>query len=189
MKKIPVFLMTAFMVVSLAACGSSKQNQPVQGVIENSKKAENTEARQNDGTNVAESTETKSDNSTNTDTTNTANSENATEESNGSNILITYFTVPETDGVDAVSSASRVVTKDGILGNTEFIAKEIQKNLGGDLFAIKTTQEYPGTHDELLTFAYNEKSDNARPELSTHIDNLDSYDYIFVGYPKMEYSL
>lgn len=197
MKKIPVFLMTAFMVISLAACGSSKQNQPVQGVIENSKKAENTETnadnstnaaqntevKANEGTNVAESTETKPDNNTNTDTTNTANSENATEESNGSNILITYFTVPETDGVDAVSSASRVVTKDGILGNTEFIAKEIQKNLGGDLFAIETTQEYPGTHDELLTFAYNEKSDNARPELSTHIDSLESYDYIFVGYP------
>lgn len=27
------------------------------------------------------------------------------------------------------------------------------------------------------------KRKNARPELSTHIENLDSYDYIFVGYP------
>lgn len=151
MKKIPVFLLAAFIVLCLASCGNSKQNQPVQGVIENPQKAENTETK--------------------------------AEEPGESNILIAYFTVPETDGIDTVSGASRVVTKDGVLGNTEFIAKEIQKNLGGDLFAIETTQEYPGTHDDLLTFAYNEKSDNARPELSTHIDNLDKYDYIFIGYP------
>ena len=99
------------------------------------------------------------------------------------NILIAYFTVPETDGVDTVSGASRVATEDGVLGNTQFIATEIQKNVGGDLFAIETVQDYPGTHDALLDFAYNEKSDQARPELSTHIDNLDDYDYIFVGYP------
>lgn len=100
-----------------------------------------------------------------------------------SNILIAYFTVPETDGVDTVAGASRVATADGVLGNTEFIAKEIQKNLGGDLFAIETVQEYPGTHGALLDYAYKEKSDNARPEISAHIDNLDSYEYIFIGFP------
>lgn len=67
--------------------------------------------------------------------------------------------------------------------NTQFIATEIQKNLGGDLFAIETEQKYPGTHDKLLDFAYNEKSDNARPKLAAHIDNLKDYDYIFIGYP------
>lgn len=67
------------------------------------------------------------------------------EQSSGeSNILIAYFTVPETDGVDTVSSASRVTTDEGVLGNTEYIATELQKNLGGDLFAIQTVQEYPG---------------------------------------------
>lgn len=100
-----------------------------------------------------------------------------------SNILIAYFTVPENDGTDAVSSASRVVTEDEMKGNTEFVATEIQKNLGGDLFAIETVQEYPGTHDALLDFAYKEKSDHVRPELITYIDNLDDYEYIFVGYP------
>ena len=52
------------------------------------------------------------------------------------------------------------------------------------LWAIQSSlQEYPGSHDPLLEFAYNEKSDDARPELSTHIENLDGYDYIFIGYP------
>ena len=69
------------------------------------------------------------------------------------------------------------------MGNTQFVATEIQKNLGGDLFAIQTVQDYPGTHEALLDFAYDEKSRNARPELASHIENLDNYDYIFVGYP------
>lgn len=105
------------------------------------------------------------------------------ENTGSSKILITYFTVPETDGLDTVSSASRVAEDGVVVGNTEFIAREIQKNLGGDLFEIKTVQEYPGSHDSLLDFAYDEKSDNVRPELLTHIENLDSYDVIFVGYP------
>lgn len=98
-------------------------------------------------------------------------------------ILITYFTVPETDGVDTVSGASRVATKDDVQGNTEFIANEIQKNLGGDLFEIKTVKKYPETHNSLLEDAYKEKSDDARPKLATKIENLDQYDYIFIGYP------
>lgn len=51
------------------------------------------------------------------------------------------------------------------------------------MFAIETVQEYPGTHEELLEFAYEELQENARPELATQIENLDSYDTIFLGFP------
>lgn len=108
---------------------------------------------------------------------------NQTNTSAGSKILIACFTVPETDGVDTVASASRVVKDDEVFGNTEFIASIIQETLGGDLFAIETVQEYPGSHEPLLEFAYNEKSDDARPELSSYIENLSEYDVIFVGFP------
>lgn len=101
----------------------------------------------------------------------------------GSKVLIAYFTVPETDGVDTVSGASRVAKDGEVLGNTEFIAKEIQKNLGGDLFAIETVQKYPGEYEELLDFAYEELDKGARPELSGKIENMDSYDVVLVGYP------
>ena len=103
--------------------------------------------------------------------------------SSGSNILIAYFGVPETDGTDTVAGASRVATEDGVVGNTEFIAQAIQQAVGGNLFAIETVQEYPGTHDELLDFAYNELRQDARPELAAEIENLDQYDVIFLGYP------
>lgn len=98
-------------------------------------------------------------------------------------ILIAYFSVPETDGVDTVAGASRVVVDGEVLGNNQYIAQLIQQKIGGDLFRIETEQEYPGSHDPLLEFAYNEKSDNARPVLSSQIENLDEYDVIFLGYP------
>lgn len=98
-------------------------------------------------------------------------------------ILIAYFSVMETDGVDAVAGASRVVDNEELLGNNQYIAQLIQRETGGDLFEIKTVQEYPKTHDPLLEFAYNEKAENARPELAGEIENLDSYDVIFVCYP------
>ena len=85
--------------------------------------------------------------------------------------------------MDAVAGASRVVVNGEVLGNSQYIAQLIQQEAGGDLFRIETVQEYPGSHDPLLEFAYNEKAENARPELASQIENPDSYDVIFLGYP------
>lgn len=100
-----------------------------------------------------------------------------------SGILIAYFGVPETDGTDTVANASRVATENGVVGNCQFIAQAIQQAVGGDLLAIETVQEYPGTHQPLLDFAYEELRQNARPELSSELENLEDYDVIFLGYP------
>ena len=74
--------------------------------------------------------------------------------------------------MDAVSGASRVVTDGEVLGNTQYIAQLIRQETGGDLFQIETVREYPGSHDALL-----------EAELASQIENLDSYDVIFMGYP------
>lgn len=98
-------------------------------------------------------------------------------------ILIAYFSVPETDGVDAVAGASRVVADGEVLGNNQYVAQLIQQEVGGELYRIETVQEYPGSHDPLLDFAYEEKAEQARPKLAGQIEDLDSYDTIFLGYP------
>lgn len=98
-------------------------------------------------------------------------------------VLVAYFSIPETDGVDTSSSASRVATDNGVLGNTQYVASIIQEEMNGDLFRIETVQNYPGTHDPLLEFAYEERSEDARPELSLEVENFDQYDVIFIGYP------
>ena len=98
-------------------------------------------------------------------------------------ILIAYFSVPETDGVDAVAGASRVVADGEVLGNNQYVAQLIQQEVGGELYRIETVQEYPGSHDPLLDFACEEKAEQARPKLAGQIEDLDSYDTIFLGYP------
>lgn len=107
-----------------------------------------------------------------------------TQDTGKGNILIAYFTLPMEDGVDAVSRASRKQSDDGTFGNIMYMAHVIQKNAGGELFSIETAQKYPTDNmDDLLEFAAKEKSEDARPELSTHIENLDDYDTVFIGYP------
>lgn len=104
-------------------------------------------------------------------------------------ILVVYFTVPETDGVDASSGASRVVSRGNLYGNTEYIARIISESTGGELFVLKTEQAYPGTHTALVNAAKKESEAQVRPRLSTHIRNLKDYDVIFVGYPNWWYDM
>lgn len=109
--------------------------------------------------------------------------ETAAEEETGSSILVAYFTMPETDGVDAVSGASRVVVDGNLYGNTQYLANLIHERTGGELFEIEAVQAYPGEHEPLIDQAAEEQSADTRPELAAHIENLDDYDVIFLGYP------
>lgn len=104
-------------------------------------------------------------------------------EANGSNILIAYFSMPEASGVDAEAGASRIVIDGQVVGNIQFMAETIAENVGGDLFRIETVQTYPAEHDELIDFAAEELDGNVRPELASHIENIENYDTIFIGYP------
>ena len=68
-------------------------------------------------------------------------------------------------------------------GNTESVAERIAERVDADVFEIETVQEYPENYDELLDYARNEQRSAARPELSEHIDDIERYDVIFLGYP------
>lgn len=112
--------------------------------------------------------------------------EPAAEEAGDSSILIAYFSVPEdidTEGIDADAGASVVVRDGQTMGNLEFMADIIAQTVGGDLFRIETTEEYPLDHDPLVDQAAVEQEEEARPQLSTEITNLEQYDTILLGYP------
>lgn len=108
-------------------------------------------------------------------------------ESGSSNMLVAYFTYAENaqlpDGVDASSSASIQTWNDEMTGNTGVVAHMISEVTGAELFSIQTTEKYPDNYDDTIDQGQKEQSENARPELSTHIENLDSYDTIFLGFP------
>mgnify|MGYP002571264244 FL=1 len=102
------------------------------------------------------------------------------------NILIAYFSVPEnvdTDGIDANSGASIVVKNKDVLGNMQYMAMTIQEAIGGELFRIETKGKYPLEHETLVNQAKEEQNEEVRPELATHIENVEQYDMIFLGYP------
>ena len=101
----------------------------------------------------------------------------------GGNILIAYFTAAENSGVDAIASASFTTINGQAVGRIRAVADMIQENVGGDLFSIRTSVVYPTDGGELIDYAAAEQEDNARPELTSHIENLDQYDTIFIGYP------
>lgn len=107
----------------------------------------------------------------------------------GGKVLVVYFSVPETDGVDASSGASRVLSGGKVMGNTQYVATIISEATGSDLFEIKTVHTYPGSHKALIDAAKVEIDNNARPKLATHIKNLKDYDVVFVGFPNWWYDM
>ena len=69
------------------------------------------------------------------------------------------------------------------IGNTEVIAKKIRELTGSDTFEIKTIKSYPEDYTETTNVAKEELSNNFRPELTEIVDDMDSYDVIYIGYP------
>lgn len=94
-----------------------------------------------------------------------AGSQSDTTGSSGGNVLIAYFSWG---------------------GNTRGIAEEIQRQTGADLFEIQLVEPYSTDYNTVLEQAQRDQRAQARPELSTHVENMDQYDTIILGYPKME---
>ena len=91
--------------------------------------------------------------------------------------LVVYFSVPDN------RDNSYVEVNGERLGNTQYMAYVIQENTGADIFRILPKTPYPTDHNELLQVAQEEIRSNARPEIDGVIENFDSYDTVFVGYP------
>lgn len=91
--------------------------------------------------------------------------------------LVVYFSVPD-------DRDNSYVEIDGErLGNTQYMAYVIQDNTGANIFRILPENPYPTDHDALLEAAQEEIRTNARPKMEGSIEDFDSYDVVFVGYP------
>ena len=69
------------------------------------------------------------------------------------------------------------------VGNTAMVASYIKEYLKADSFEIVPIDKYPDNYYKCTELAQKEKDDNARPKITGKIDNFDSYDTVFVGYP------
>ena len=68
-------------------------------------------------------------------------------------------------------------------GNTHIVADMIAEETGGDLFEIATVNPYPDTYEECTEVAMQEQRENARPELTAQVENMEQYDTVYLGYP------
>lgn len=68
-------------------------------------------------------------------------------------------------------------------GNTQNIAREIQKQTNSDIFEIVPEVAYSDDYDEVVDLAKEEQKEKARPQIKNKIENLENYETIYVGYP------
>lgn len=171
MKKATNILLSLLLLVSLAACGSQRQEMPSSSlpvsVTDTPAPLESEESSQVESS--PESTEIPADS-------------RATD----SKVLIAYFsrwgnTEYPTD-VDATTSASIVIDGE-TYGTTEYVARMIQENVGGDLHLIQTQEPYPVDFDELRNLNHDEMESGYLPALMESNLDVSGYDTVFIGYP------
>ena len=79
--------------------------------------------------------------------------------------------------MDATTSASIVADEENY-GTTEYMARMIRENVGGDLHLIQTQEPYPTDFDELRDLNHSEMAENYLPALVE--SNLDTSRYAWV---------
>lgn len=84
---------------------------------------------------------------------------------------------PETgDGASLVVYFSRT-------GTTRRAAREIGRLTGAPLVELEAAEPYPDSYEATLSRARRELNAGARPALAGEIENWESYDTVYVGYP------
>lgn len=182
MKKAVIFLLNTALILAAAGCsGASEGNTLKETIVQEQMTEEKETAGEQSASKDGQDEKTVLQNADNAQNQESPESGRSSGESR---VLIAYFSIPEDvdiSGVDAIAGASIVVRDGQKLGNTEYVAGLIQKTIGGDLFRIETVENYPLDHDPLVDQAADEQDENARPQLASHIENVDQYETILLG--------
>lgn len=177
--------LAALMVLSLAACaGSQQEEQPASTeATEQSQSASVQEEEEPASLEEPASTEQQPEDST--------SAEQQTEQPSDaqeSGVLVAYFSWADNaviEGeVDAVASPSVTAP-----GNVQQLAQWVSERTGGDLFSIQVTEPYSSDWDACLERANQERAEDARPELTASVEQLERYDTVFLGYPNWWYGV
>lgn len=68
-------------------------------------------------------------------------------------------------------------------GNTRVIAGQISRDLGANLFEIRTSQPYPEDYEEMVAQAERERLQGFEPPLAELVEDVVSYRTVFLGFP------
>ena len=161
MKRIIMLFISLSMMLCLSACSDGTSSAETSSVQTESIDLQTTSEDKILSENEADVNVTDNEN---TDETNSEN---------GSKILVAFFSrAGENYGVGFIEK-----------GNTHIIADMIAEEMNADTFEIVRVTPYPEAYDDCTDEAQEEKTANARPELTAAVENFDDYDIIFLGYP------
>ena len=167
MRKLMVMAGIVLTLAMTTGCGSQKQET-----------ANTAETQTQETSNTAEVQEQETTDTTETQTENTeeiTTTEQTDSEENDA---------AETDNEDVSETKSNIlVSYFSWSGNTKTIAEMIAEETGADLFEIVPSVPYTEDYDAVVDQAQEEQSEGARPEIADTVENFDSYDTVFIGYP------
>lgn len=158
MKKIFTLMLAGIMLLGVTACGNSAGTET---------QTSSEPASEQDYV-AAESgiSDTAASEETNDENSESEASETKQTDSDVGNILVAYFSAT---------------------GTTKGVAETLAEGLGADIYEITPADPYT---DEDLDYNDNQSRStlemndtSARPEISGSVENMDSYDIVFVGYP------
>lgn len=164
MKRILITLTALSLILCLSACSNGENFSETVSVQTESGNLQTISEKEN-----------LSENKTDADVPNNENTENTSETNseNGSKILVAFFSrADENYGVGFIEK-----------GNTHIIADMIAEEMNADIFEIVRVTPYPEAYSDCTDEAQEEKTANARPELTAVVENFDDYDTVFLGYP------
>lgn len=165
MKQLLAFFLVVVLTFSLVAC---------QGQVEKSKNTSELSVETQKLEETAETTELED-----------IESESGKSEEQERNILIAYFTLGRNaaymEDVDASTSASLVLDGEELVGTTEYVARLIQGNIGGDLHSIETVESYSTDFDTVVDQNHEEMNAGTLPELTESDLDIAQYDTVFIG--------
>ena len=162
MKKFAAFLLTVMMVVSLAACAGNSEPTEINSPDAQSSVSEETSVSESSTAEFEpESEATQPD-----DTEETEPAPETDTESEGTKVLVVYFSATNT---------------------TEGVAEHIANGLNADIYEIVPEEAYTDAdldyndNNSRTTIEMNDP--NARPVISGSVENMEQYDTVFIGYP------
>ncbi len=102
-------------------------------------------------------------------------------------MLLCSFNTYQFDDYDKyvceVFSKDEKADGDGLRSDEQVLAEWIAEETKGDLFAIRTARKYPTGYDDILEAGKQEKMEDARPILTSRLENLPDYRTIYFVYP------
>ena len=168
MKKIITIILAAAMLFVLSAC-------------KNTNETGTTDVSQSSNNSVTASTNNSTTTDSGTSVTDQTNSDSSAE----IRILVLYFSAQTAVEADAISGATPRIDN---IAATEYLAKIIHEQVGGELVKIAAVEKYPLGYNETADQAKANADSDKRPAITVDVDPSD-YDVIFIGYPIWWYTL